>query len=74
MLSQTERIRKHLQSGRSITPLQALNLYRCMRLGARIYDLKRQGLNISSHLVRRGRMQYAEYSLKKQKHENIHSH
>ncbi|OTP93786.1 helix-turn-helix domain-containing protein [Gilliamella apicola] len=40
-LSQCERILIHLQSGKTINPLQALKLYGCFRLGARIYDLKK---------------------------------
>ncbi len=70
MKSQTELIKEHLQSGRSITPLQALRMYGCLRLGARIYDLKRDGLPISSHLVRRNGKQFSEYLLiKNQKNE-----
>ena len=73
MKSQTELIKQHLQSGRSITPLQALRMYGCMRLGARIYDLRRQGLNITSHLVRQGRKQFSEYSLQPEK-QPVHEH
>ncbi len=65
MKSQIELIKAHLQSGRSITPLQALRMYGCLRLGARIYDLKQEGLDIDSHLVRKNGKQFAEYSLKK---------
>jgi hypothetical protein len=31
---------------KSITPLEALNLYGCFRLAARIYDLRQKGHNI----------------------------
>ena len=34
-----------------ITPLEALNYYGCMRLGARIYDLKRRGVDIVTEKV-----------------------
>jgi hypothetical protein len=64
MKSQTKLIKDHLQAGHSITPLQALRLYGCLRLGARIYDLKRDGLDIDSHLVRQNGKQFSEYSLK----------
>ena len=43
-LSQCDRILTHLQSGKTINPLQALNLYGCFILGARIYDLKQAGM------------------------------
>lgn len=44
--SQCEKILIHLQAGKSINPIQALNLYGCFRLGARIYDLKKLGLKL----------------------------
>lgn len=62
--SQRERILIHLQSGKTINPLQALNLYGCFRLGARIYDLKRAGFDIDSRLVHENGVQYAEYSMR----------
>jgi len=49
--SQNKSIKKHLLSGRTLTPLGALNAYRCFRLSARIYDLKKQGLNIEKEMV-----------------------
>ncbi|OTQ74724.1 hypothetical protein B6C99_02925 [Gilliamella sp. N-G2] len=54
----------HLQSGKSINPMQALNLYGCFRLGARIYDLKKAGFEIDSRLVHKNGVQYAEYSIR----------
>ena len=63
-LSQCERILIHLQSGKTINPLQALDLYGCLRLGARIYDLKRAGFDIDSRLVHENGVQYAEYSMR----------
>lgn len=50
--SQNDRIYDHLASGKSITPLEALRLYGCMRLGARIWDLRQQGFVIVSELVK----------------------
>lgn len=41
--TQCAAILAHLKRHGSITPLEALNRYGCMRLGARIYDLKRAG-------------------------------
>lgn len=51
MESQTKRIKAYLQSGRTLTPLGALYSFNCFRLGARIHDLKRQGMNIESELI-----------------------
>ncbi|WP_420013315.1 helix-turn-helix domain-containing protein [Tateyamaria sp.] len=33
----------HVQLGKSITPLEALDEFGCFRLGARIYGLKQAG-------------------------------
>ena len=50
--SQNAKIAEYLKQGHSITPLDALNLFGCMRLGARIADIKeRYGLNIISDRV-----------------------
>lgn len=58
-----------LKLGCTITPLEALNMFGCMRLGARIYDLREQGLAIKSEMVevetRTGKARVALYSLEK---------
>ena len=50
--TQCQRILAYLQTGRSITQLEALRLFQTMRLGARIADLKAKGYNITSILVK----------------------
>lgn len=50
-MSQKELILSHLLEGKSITPLEALDLFKCFRLGARIWDLKKEGHDIKSELV-----------------------
>lgn len=47
-MTQAEHILWHIQRYGSINPHQAMNYYGCMRLGARIYDLKRAGHHIIS--------------------------
>lgn len=64
-MTQTEEIRRHLEAGHAITPILALDLFGCFRLGARIWDLKKAGLRISKTMVQnefRGSM-YASYRL-----------
>lgn len=61
--TQNQQILKHLQDGNSITPIDALNLFDCFRLGARIYDLKAQGFNIHTELIHNGRKKFAKYTL-----------
>ena len=63
MKSQALLIRKHLESGKTITPLEALGMYDCLRLGARICDLRQDGLPVKTEIKRNGRKRFAEYSL-----------
>ena len=63
MKSQALLIRKHLESGKTITPLEALSMYDCLRLGARICDLRQDGLPVKTEIKRNGRKRFAEYSL-----------
>lgn len=43
MHSQASRILRHLERGRSITPLQALDKFDCLRLAPRILELRELG-------------------------------
>ena len=49
--SQNARIRKYLESGKSLTPLDALYQFGCWALSSRISDLHKQGLNIHTDMV-----------------------
>ena len=61
--TQKEAILRHLQSGKTITPLEALNLYGCFRLGARIWDLRDEGYVIRSENVKQGKKTFSSYKL-----------
>ncbi len=66
--SQNKKIAKWLLKGHHITPLEALNLFGCYRLSARIHDLRNgvkypKALNIRTRIVARGNKHFAEYSL-----------
>ena len=63
MESQNFQIRKHLESGKTITPLEALRRYDCLSLGARICDLRQDGLPVKTEIKRNGLKRFAEYSL-----------
>ncbi|MCX8749050.1 hypothetical protein J3U75_06595 [Snodgrassella sp. B3088] len=65
--AQTIQILKYLKDGNSITPLEALYRFGCMRLGARIYDLKQEGHVIRTQLVKdeNSGARYACYALVK---------
>ena len=45
-MKQAERVLKYMRDFGSITQLEAMKDLGCMRLGARVYDLKREGYNI----------------------------
>jgi hypothetical protein len=62
-MTQTEQIRAHLQSGRDITPRDALDQYGCLRLAARIAELRTAGLPIETVTERRGRKAWARYRI-----------
>lgn len=66
-LSQADRIRQHLEGGDSLTQQDALDLYRCSRLAARIGDLRQLGLPIETESItvetRYGRTTVARYRL-----------
>lgn len=46
--SQSQKILAWLQSGKSLTAVDAMRLFRCMRLAARIEDLRSAGYQIIS--------------------------
>ncbi len=50
--SQEQAILEYLQAGKSLTPLEGLELFGTMRLGARIFDLIQEGHNIKSEIVK----------------------
>jgi hypothetical protein len=61
--SQCEEILRYLQSGKPLTPLEALEKFGCFRLGGRIYELKQQGHKIETNMIKRNGKRYAEYRL-----------
>lgn len=61
--SDTQRLRAWILSGKSITPLQALEKFRCLRLGARILDLRNEGYDIVTQIVHKNGKRFARYKL-----------
>lgn len=61
MDSQLELIRRHLLTRGSITPLEALRDYGCMRLGGRVFELRREGMAIETRVPPEGK-RYAIYT------------
>ena len=61
--SQSYQIREYLLQGNTITALEALKLFGCFRLSGRIYDLRKEGINISSTIIKINGKRVAEYSI-----------
>lgn len=68
--SQNKRIMAWLNDGNTITSLEALNLFGCLRLASRISDLRSAGANIASIFVKDENTgkRYKQYSLAPNSH------
>jgi hypothetical protein len=63
--SQTALIKGWLLNGYSITQLDALNMFGCFRLSARIANLRGEGLDIVTDMVNVNDKRIAKYYLQK---------
>jgi hypothetical protein len=63
--SQTALIKGWLLNGYSITQLDALNMFGCFRLSARIANLRDEGLDIITDMVNVNDKRIAKYYLNK---------
>lgn len=63
MKPQTARILSFLKTGRSLTPLQALGRFGCLRLAPRVYELRKAGYSVESERVSRGGKRFARYRM-----------
>lgn len=62
-LTQNQQILEYLKSGKTLTPLVALQKFGCFRLSARIFNLREEGnAIITKNITRKGKT-FAEYSL-----------
>jgi hypothetical protein len=69
--SQSSRILAYLQAGHTLTPMDALNLFRCWSLSQRVTGLRQQGHRIITTMVddvETGK-RYAKYHLEQSKSE-----
>ena len=62
-MTQNEKIKKYLTEGKRLTAIDALSMFNCFRLAARIDDLKKEGLNIKRKMINTpySNKQVAEY-------------
>ena len=49
--TQKSLIKEYLLSGKHLTPLDALELFGCMRLAAAVHTLKKEGLDIQTDII-----------------------
>lgn len=62
---QCAKLQNALERGERITALEALRRFGCLRLSARIYDLKKRGVPIESETVKRNGKQFKEYFIER---------
>lgn len=67
MMTQNDQILKYLEAGNTITPIDALQLFGCFRLSARIFELRQKGYKIGKVILRRGGTNYACYFMETDK-------
>ena len=64
--SQNAMILNFLESGRSLTPIEALEKFQCFRLAARMNDLRKKGYVIETEILKDDNgKSYASYSIPK---------
>ena len=68
-ISQSDRILNYLKEGHSITGLDALDFFGCIRLAARISDIKRDnpGIDIRDDFVHKNGKSFKKYWIHKDK-------
>jgi len=70
-ISQEDRILEYLKTGKSITPIDALNMFGCFRLGARVFSLKKKGYRIEEMDTHINGKTFARYFLAEENEEAI---
>ena len=63
--TQCKRIASYLKKGGRLTPIDALNMFGCFRLSARIADLRNGGMKIVTKYVTENGKTFAQYRLGK---------
>lgn len=59
--SQADMILEHLRAGRTITPLEALERFGCLRLAARVAELRDAGYAIATSIETKNGKRFACY-------------
>jgi len=63
-MSQNKQIADYLNKGKKLTTIDALNKFGCFRLASRINDLRNDGMNIKTKIIKlENKKQIAQYSI-----------
>ncbi|HEX4877587.1 MAG TPA: helix-turn-helix domain-containing protein [Chitinophagaceae bacterium] len=62
-MSNTQKILKDLQKGKKVSALDGFTKYNTVRLGGLIHQLRKQGFNIQTQIIKKKKKQYAVYTL-----------
>jgi len=62
-MSQLNKIKQKLQTGASLTAIDAFEEFGCFRMAARIADLRNQGMNIKTTIIEKNKKRFASYQL-----------
>ena len=66
-LSHNDQIRSYLESGKTLTAMDALNNFGCWNLKGRIFELRQSGMNIKTDMITTGTgKRIGKYSLIKE--------
>ena len=60
-MSQTKEILNYLNSGKRLTSLEALEKFNCLRLAARIKDLRNMGYKVETNMLQFKKKRAAQY-------------
>ena len=64
-MSKTAKVFNHLKKGKTITSMEAFEMFRATRLADIIFKLRCRGEKIDTILVKNERTQYAKYRMTK---------
>lgn len=62
-MSKKDQVLEYLKRGNSLTPLEALKMFGSFRLGAIVFELKKEGHNIVTTMVSNGESHFASYKI-----------
>lgn len=65
-MTQSQQIKTYLSKGNTLTGMEALHMFKCFRLPARVFELNEQGMNIKSEMIYFNKKRFARYFIDKE--------